>query len=237
VFVAQLSRQTASKNAQSVRDTILWVIGSHAHVQTPDGLVKVKENDNIASWQEIKDFLEGPYFGERDGRRFLISRRSLYRRLEELTKEEYIEHAERRGWLKLIKKGWKREIIPFKLTEKGKKRQSFINSLFAASNQLPVEEPIGVFVSLGPKIKDQTSYINVVVRIADLDLVRIIETAILEKQAPQEDYKKLGWLLSLVILLHFKGFYSLIPSLISEEETISELVKKIPIYKKWLQNE
>ena len=223
-FVAQLAtRETTLKNIQSVRDTILWFIGSHTQVQTPDGPVKVKENDFVASWKEIKKFLEGPYFGNRDGSRFSIPRRSLYRRLEELAKEEYIEPIERRGW--------------FKLTEKGKKRRSFINSLFAASNQLPVEEPIGVFFSLGPKIKDETSYIDVVVRIADSDLVRIIETAILEKQTPQEDYKKLGWLLSLAILLHFKGFYSLIPSLISEEETISELVKKIPIYKKWLQNE
>lgn len=216
-----MSREATSKDVQSMRDLILWFIGSHAHVSTPTGEEEIKENDFSATRIEITRYLQGHLVSKRDGSKFKISLRTFRRRIKELTKEEYVGRE---------KKG------VYQLTESGKERWSFINSMLAARTTLPTEEPTGVFFSLGSKMNGQTSYIDFVVRVTDLDIINSIEKTILENTMSHDEYKKLGLLLSMTIMFYFKGIFGMLPELMKgKEEAFSDVIKNIPLYKKFLE--
>lgn len=212
--------QTTAKS--ELKDIILWFIGCHAQVQAPDGPVKIKQRDYQASYQEIKEHFESSYPKYRDGRRITITRRTLYRYIEELIKEGFVKRGDRGI---------------YKLSKLGIKRWSLVNALAKGSSRLPIEKPIGTFFSFGPKEKGRTKYVDIIIRVADLDLIKIIEKAIAENKAPKNT-NKLGWLISMIIVMHFQDIFSMMSKLSKgKEEVLSELIGKLPIYKKWLEPE
>lgn len=157
-----------------LRDRILWFIGAPTHLieTTPEGKrrkVKVKERGGRATYKEIKSWFE------RDG--VQVSRKTIYRRLEELRKAGLISFGEKRG--------------EYVITPKGKEKCSLIDAVAKAQARLAwwilPEGPIHTLIMLGPTIKGQTQYVDFHIRIRDPDYIRKIERVILSHS--MEDLK------------------------------------------------
>jgi DNA-binding HxlR family transcriptional regulator len=211
----------------SLKHFSVWVIGSHATVQTPEGPAKIKEHDGLASWKEIKNAVS-KYLFNRENRPIEISRRTVFRILEELENEGLIASAMKQSAYKPT--FWQ-------LTEKGVKLWRVINASFQASNVLPKpQQPISLYLLLGPKEKGQTTYINMLLQISEPNMINLIERELFRKPFTEKDYESVAWFMSLAFLSYLKGLPSLLPQLFrGKEELLSEFMEKFPIFKGWLE--
>jgi len=149
-----------------LRDKILWFIGAPTHLieTTPSGErkeIKVKEKAGAATYKEIKSWLDD------DG--IEASRRTIYRRLEELEKAGLIRSGEKRG--------------EYEITPLGKERCNLLDAVAKAQARLASwvlpEGPIHTLIMLGPTVNGQTQYVDFHIRITDPDYIRKIEKVIL----------------------------------------------------------
>jgi len=218
MYVTTTNSLMTQSRKQELKDVVLWVIGCHAQVRGPEGLVKIKETDFQASLKEVRKHLGSRYLIYRD--KPGVSRRSLHRYIQELIEE---------GFIKRVGRG------VYRITDFGMKRWSLIDRLNQSFFLPPIKEPVGTFFSLVPDENGQAKYIDIIIRVADENLIKIIEKAVMKNKVA-ENHNRLGWLISLIIAMYFEDVFSAIRRLLKgKEEPFLELAESLPIYKKWLE--
>jgi hypothetical protein len=216
--MAHQPRYVRSLRKRDAKELIIWLIGCHASktIQGPDGPMSIKAEDFQASTNEILRFLNSNLVSD-GNHRLSIPRRTLHNYLEELDGEYCIQQPEKGLYV---------------LTDTGMKKWALINLISKARNTLLTQEPIGTFFAFGPKEDGQTKYVDIVIRIQDLDLVKILRDAVAEQRI-SENEKELGRLLSTVIMWYTSGIFSRINSLIDgHEDVFLDLMKNLPFRRK-----
>jgi len=210
--MAHQPRYVRTLRKRDLKELILWFIGCHRIIQAPEGPRTIKEEDSQASTGEILDFLKSDLRGRT---RSEIPRRTLHNYLEELLKDERTIQSTKKGIYTPTENGWKKWVL--------------INLLFRARNTLSTREPIGTFFSFGRDNAGKTECVDIVVRIQDPKLTKILENAVIEKRV-SENETELGRMLSTVIMWYSTDIFSRINEIIDGKESVFlEILKRLPL--------
>jgi len=233
------TRRIQKQRKDEIKDYILSFINYTEYVtgstkpSEPSKRIQAKGKDFQASFREIEEFFiqrqkrrnkkkyklhKHSYITDRKGRKLSIGWRTLYRYIKELLNEGFIEEI---------------ESGVYRLTGDGIERCSLINALTTISEYIIPEPPLGTFFqrSRARDKEGRTKYIDIIIRVTSPDVIRTIEKAYYEDKAPG-DPNELGYAISNLIILYFRGIFQRIPELaMGKEAVLLEFVKTfLPIH-------
>jgi len=189
-------RNIAIKN---LKEWIIWFIGKQKTTSTVEILKFIKECLKLINVSR--------------------SERTIYRRLEELRKEGFIEFADKKG--------------TYRLTEEGERRWSLLDSLFEFSNRISKVRPVSTYTFFNRLVDEEgnVKYLDILIRTQEEDYIKFIDKELM-KPKEADFYSKIGSWLLLCCEIYFR-MESLTPLtglFKDKEETFFELLKRIPFF-------